>query len=95
MNTALALRSTGEELGADDTLDGSMTPDEALDARQNHGLLAQAAAALPDRDREMLSLHYEEGRTLREIGAHLGVSESRVSQLHSRAIERLRARLAA
>ena len=54
----------------------------------------QAAATLPAREREIITLYYEEGQSLREIGVHLGVSESRVSQLHSRSIQRLRATLA-
>ena len=52
-----------------------------------------ATAALPPREREVLRLYYEESRTLREIGTAMSVSESRVSQLHSQAIRRLRALL--
>lgn len=55
--------------------------------------LVQAIAALPERDRLVLSLYYQEELNLREIGAILEVSQSRVSQLHSQAISRLRAHL--
>jgi RNA polymerase sigma factor for flagellar operon FliA len=56
--------------------------------------LSEAIAGLPDRERLIIALYYEEGRTLREIGTAMGVSESRVSQLQGQALLRLRARLA-
>ena len=49
--------------------------------------------ALPERERLIVTLYYYEGLTLKEIGHVLGVTESRVSQLHTRAIVQLRARL--
>ncbi|MFI5009285.1 MAG: sigma-70 family RNA polymerase sigma factor [Solirubrobacterales bacterium] len=55
----------------------------------------QAFAKLPARERQVAVLLYVEGRTLREIGARLGVSESRVSQIHSELRSRLREQLAA
>jgi RNA polymerase sigma factor FliA len=55
--------------------------------------LAAAVARLPERERQVLSLYYEEEMTLAEVGAALGVSESRVSQLRSQAIARLRVSL--
>ncbi len=56
--------------------------------------LAAAIDHLPERERLVLSLYYDEELHLKEIGAVLGVSESRVSQLHSQALSRLRVRLA-
>lgn len=56
--------------------------------------LADAIAGLPERERLVLSLYYDEELNLKEIGEVLGVSESRVSQLHSQCAARLRARLA-
>jgi RNA polymerase sigma factor for flagellar operon FliA len=53
--------------------------------------VADAIDALPSKIRQVLTLYYQEECTLREIGAVLGVSESRVSQLHSEAMHRLRA----
>jgi RNA polymerase sigma factor for flagellar operon FliA len=50
---------------------------------------------LPEREKLVLSLYYDEELHLKEIGAVLGVSESRVSQLHGQALARLRARVAA
>ncbi|WP_163833156.1 RNA polymerase sigma factor FliA [Spartinivicinus ruber] len=55
--------------------------------------LANAIATLPEREQLLLSLYYDEELNLKEIGMVLGVSESRVSQLHSQAAARLRARL--
>ena len=53
-----------------------------------------AIEALPEREKLVLTLYYQEELNLKEIGAVLDVGESRVSQLHSQAIKRLRARLA-
>ncbi len=53
-----------------------------------------AFAELPARERQVAVLLYVEGRTLREIGKRLGVSESRVSQIHTELRRRLRERLA-
>lgn len=58
-------------------------------------LLGEAIAALPERERMVLTLYYYEELTMREVGATLGVVESRVSQLHSSAMARLRAALGA
>lgn len=55
--------------------------------------LARAIGELPERERLMLALYYDEELNLKEIGAVLGVSESRVCQLHGQALARLRARL--
>jgi len=55
--------------------------------------LAENIKTLPSREQAILSLHYEEDMTLREIGEIMGISESRVSQIHTRAAHRLRVRL--
>jgi len=72
---------------------GSSDPEEQLlesDLRQQ---LVAAIKALPERDQLLMSLYYEQELNLREIGAILEVSQSRVCQLHAQAISRLRARL--
>ncbi len=55
--------------------------------------LAEAIASLPERERLVIALYYDEELNLREIGQVLGVSESRVCQIHGQAALRLRARL--
>jgi RNA polymerase sigma factor for flagellar operon FliA len=71
---------------------------EADPARKldDHGFRAELIAgidALPEREKLVMALYYDEELNLKEIGAVLGVSESRVCQLHSQAIARLRTRL--
>jgi RNA polymerase sigma factor FliA len=63
-----------------------------LESGMRH-MLVDAIAMMPERERLLLSLYYEQEMNLREIGAVLEVSQSRVCQLHSQAISRLRARL--
>lgn len=68
-----------------------------LEGLQRDGLkqsLARAISQLPDREKLVLALYYDEELNLKEIGQIIGVSESRVSQIHSQAAIRLRARLA-
>lgn len=57
------------------------------------GLLAKAIADLPEKERRVLALYYYEELTMKEVGVVLGVGESRISQIHSMALVRLRARL--
>jgi RNA polymerase sigma factor for flagellar operon FliA len=56
-------------------------------------LLARVIAELPQKEQQVLSLYYFEELTMKEVGAVLGIGESRVSQVHSLAVVRLRARL--
>ncbi len=56
-------------------------------------ILSEAIASLPERERLVMALYYDEELNLREIGAVMGVSESRVSQIHSQAVIRLQARM--
>lgn len=56
-------------------------------------LLAKAVGELPEREREVLALYHYEELTMKEVGAVLGIGESRVSQIHTTALLRLRARL--
>ncbi|MBM70488.1 MAG: RNA polymerase sigma factor FliA [Haliea sp.] len=60
-----------------------------------HEALQQAVAQLPEKEQLMMSLYYGDGLNLKEIGLVLGVSESRVSQLHGQAVARLRITLEA
>ena len=68
-------------------------PTEVLQQAQFQRDLADAITKLPEREQLVMSLYYDEAMNLREIGAVLGVSESRVCQIHGQAMVRLRARL--
>jgi len=65
-------------------------PGELLDARETVAMLRSAVLLLEERDRTVIRLYYAENRTLADIGRALGLTESRVCQLHSRAVLRLR-----
>jgi RNA polymerase sigma factor for flagellar operon FliA len=69
-------------------------PHARLEREEMRRLLAGAIIELPERERQILALYYEEELTLAEIGQVIGVGESRVSQLRSQAIARLRSVLA-
>ncbi|QSX28938.1 MULTISPECIES: RNA polymerase sigma factor FliA [Shewanella] len=66
---------------------------DSLADSQFHGALVEAIKQLPERDALVLSLYYDEALNLKEIGAILDVSESRVSQIHSQAMLRLKGKL--
>lgn len=68
-------------------------PLELLQDDRFRKALIQAIDHLPERERMMMGMHYEQDMNLREIGEVLGVSESRVCQLHSQAVSRLRTNL--
>lgn len=72
---------------------GSPDPLDIMEKEEGRRLLEQAIDGLGEKDRLVLSLYYQEGLTLKEIGSVLEVSESRVCQLHTRALSRLRGRL--
>lgn len=73
--------------------DDAIDPVSVLVDQDNRRQLADAVSQLAERDRTVVSLYYFERLTLAEIGKVLGVTESRVSQLHTRAVLRLRAKL--
>jgi len=68
-------------------------PVAMLEVKKMRNILDESLDHIPERERLVLILYYYEEMTLKEIGAILGVSESRVSQIHTKAITRLRARL--
>src|SRR5213075_3051480 len=73
--------------------DGTNDPHTRFEAAELTRFLAEAIDALPEKERLVLSLYYYEELTMKEIGSILGVNESRVSQLHSKATLRLRGKL--
>ncbi|MFA7567420.1 MAG: RNA polymerase sigma factor WhiG [Alkalispirochaeta sp.] len=71
----------------------SRNPDAIVEKQEMKRVIVEAIGNLPDREKKVLVLYYYENLTLKEIGAVLGVTESRISQLHTKAIVRLRGRL--
>jgi len=65
-------------------------PDEAYERQETKERVCAAIASLPPREQKVISLYYYGEATMKQIGAEIGVNESRVSQLHARAIRRLR-----
>jgi RNA polymerase sigma factor for flagellar operon FliA len=93
-------------LSAGDNVDGSLLPtalvpseptppDRAYEDLEVRDRVRAAIASLPPRERKVIGLYYYQEATMRQIGAEIGVNESRVSQLHARAIQRLRKTLGA
>ena len=90
---ALLFQSEGvNRLGTIEDTQGP-EPQAALAQTELKEALGEAIARLPEREKLVVTLYYYEELTLREIGEVLGVTESRVSQLHTKAILRLKARL--
>jgi RNA polymerase sigma factor for flagellar operon FliA len=87
--------SSGDQVSLLDTLQDPAAPDPAkvADATDLKDRVADAIARLPEREKLVIALYYYENLTLREIGEVLGVTESRVSQLHTKAVLRLRSHL--
>jgi RNA polymerase sigma factor for flagellar operon FliA len=86
----------GDRLSLMDTLEDTAAdnPVEVAEDRELRRLLARAINTLPDREKTVVTLYYYEGLTLAEIGNVLGVTESRVSQIHTKSVLQLRAKLA-
>ena len=80
-----------------ETLEDGDAPDPValFEVQETRALLARAVNSLPDRDKTVVTLYYFEGMTLAQIGEILGVSESRVCQIHTKAVLQLRSRILA
>jgi RNA polymerase sigma factor for flagellar operon FliA len=87
--------ATGDQVSLLDTLPDRDAPDpqQLVDQSELRDRIADAIALLPEREKLVVALYYYENLTLREIGEVLGVTESRVSQLHTKAVLRLRSKL--
>jgi RNA polymerase sigma factor for flagellar operon FliA len=85
---------TGSATLGESIADGRHDPVESFEVDEMKHLLADLINRMADRERLVLTLYYYEGLTLAEIGNVLGVTESRVCQIHTKAILQLRARLA-
>src|SRR5437763_8441362 len=88
--------SGGDQVSLIDSIEDTEAPypQGALSQTEMREAIADAIARLPEREKLVVTLYYYEELTLREIGEVLGVTESRVSQLHTKAVLRLKARLA-
>jgi RNA polymerase sigma factor FliA len=86
----------GDKLSLVDTLEDTKAEDPvtAFEAEETKFLLARAINQLPEREKIVVTLYYYEGLTLAEIGRVLGVTESRICQMHTKAVLQLRAKLA-
>jgi RNA polymerase sigma factor for flagellar operon FliA len=89
--------ASGDQVSLLDTIQDpdAIDPSAAMDATEMKDRLADAIARLPEREKLVVALYYYENLTLREIGEVLGVTESRVSQLHTKAVLRLKSALQA
>jgi RNA polymerase sigma factor for flagellar operon FliA len=84
--------SSGDQVSLLDTIEdpNAIDPQAELDTTEVRDRLADAIESLPERERLVIALYYYENLTLREIGEVLGVTESRVSQVHTKAVLRLK-----
>jgi RNA polymerase sigma factor for flagellar operon FliA len=87
--------ASGDQVSLLDTMKdpSAVDPARELGVSELKDRLANAISRLPEREKLVVALYYYENLTLREIGEVLGVTESRVSQLHTKAVLRLKARL--
>ena len=86
----------GDSMTMGDTLaDDGLGPVAAYEVEEMRQILADSISRLPEREKTVLTLYYYEGLTLAEIGSLLGVTESRVCQIHTKAVIQLRSRMAA
>jgi RNA polymerase sigma factor FliA len=83
----------GEESLSSGITDGCWRPEEEVEDAEFRRCLAEAIGNLPERERLVMSLYYEEELNLREIGVILNVSESRVCQIHGQAMLRVKSRM--
>jgi RNA polymerase sigma factor for flagellar operon FliA len=85
----------GDKLSLVDTLEDTKAEDPvtAFETEETKFLLARAINQLPEREKIVVTLYYYEGLTLAEIGRVLGVTESRICQMHTKAVLQLRAKL--
>jgi RNA polymerase sigma factor for flagellar operon FliA len=85
----------GDKMTLGDTLEDPKAPDpiNLFEGEETKFILAKAINTLPEREKIVVTLYYYEGLTLAEIGQVLGVTESRICQMHTKAVLQLRSRL--
>jgi RNA polymerase sigma factor FliA len=84
---------TDDVIGGADAISDSSASFDRVASERFSGALSECISQLPEREAMILSLYYDEELNLKEIGQILDVSESRISQIHSQALHRIRARL--
>ena len=85
--------ATARRSGNDSRTSARPRPGDALDDEETRQLLARVIHTLAEREQIVVTLYYYEGLTLAEIGLVLGVTESRICQLHSKAMMGMRTRI--
>ncbi|MDQ4065450.1 MAG: RNA polymerase sigma factor WhiG [Actinomycetota bacterium] len=85
----------GDKLSLVDTLEDTKTasPMEAFESEEMKSILAEAINKLPEREKVVVTLYYFEGMTLAQIGDVLGVTESRICQMHTKAVLALKGKI--
>jgi RNA polymerase sigma factor for flagellar operon FliA len=95
LNDVWSIGGDDDELAVIETVEGphSLKPDLILQRTEVKGIIVEAINELPEKEKQIVVLYYYEDLTLKEIGQVLDLTESRVSQLHGKAMLRLRSRL--
>ncbi len=95
LNDIWHVGSEGDEMSMEDAVEGpaSLNPEVLAEKSEVKNVISKAIGSLPEKEKEVIVLYYYEDLTLKEIGEVLDVTESRVSQLHTKAIMRVKAKL--
>lgn len=95
LNDIWHVGSDGVEVSMEDTIEGpvALNPEVLVEKTEVKDIIAKAIQGLPEKEKEVIILYYYEDLTLKEIGEVLDVTESRVSQLHTKAVMRIKAKL--
>ncbi|MBE7439569.1 MAG: RNA polymerase sigma factor WhiG [Spirochaetales bacterium] len=95
LNDIWYLGDDNDEVSFMETLESpaNLNPDSLIEKEEIKGVIVEAIKTLPDKEKKVIVLYYYEDLTLKEIGEVLEVTESRISQLHTKAIMRLRGKL--
>lgn len=97
LDELLSAGDKGDRVSLVDTLEDTDAPDpvQSFESEETRVILADSVNLLPERERLVITLYYYEGLTLAEIGSVLGVTESRVCQMHTKAVLELRNKIKA
>ncbi|MCG9875674.1 MAG: RNA polymerase sigma factor WhiG [Leptospiraceae bacterium] len=95
LNDIWFLGDENDEVSFMETLESpmNMNPDNIIEKEEIKNVIVEAIKTLPDKEKKVIVLYYYEDLTLKEIGEVLEVTESRISQLHTKAVSRLRSKL--